>query len=90
MPVVFVEPANFFIEVLHELRAIVGKDRLQWVRKTSATMAKNSRAAGRQHVASWDDEFWQSNDKVNGNRLPPPPPPLRALVSSRAAMKSCD
>lgn len=33
MPVVFVEPAQFLIEMLHELRTIVGKDRLKRIGK---------------------------------------------------------
>ena len=33
MPVVFVQASNFLIEVLHELRAIIGKHRLKRIGK---------------------------------------------------------
>ena len=33
MPVLFVQASNFLIEVLHELRAIVGQYRLKWIGK---------------------------------------------------------
>ena len=45
MPVVFVQASDFLIEVLHELRAVVGKHRLKRVGKISVTIPKNSRAA---------------------------------------------
>jgi hypothetical protein len=45
MPVVLMQASDFWIEVLHELRAVVGKNGLKRVRKDSVTIAKNSLAA---------------------------------------------
>ena len=38
MPVTFVPCSRFFIELLHELRAVVGKNRVKRLRKTLVTM----------------------------------------------------
>jgi hypothetical protein len=65
MPVVFVQCSSFFIELLHELRAVVGKNRVKRVSKTlgdDATIWRPKAWVGRPQQKQYESVINQADD----------------------------